>query len=80
MENKTITVAVFTFAAILMSFSFGNALAQNTTTMYPNNTETIQEFEAIEGNNTAIFVNDTNISNPANNLENSLATNENQSN
>ncbi len=80
MENKTITMAVFTYAAILMSFSFGNAFAQNTTTMYPNNTETIQEFEAIEGNNTAIFVNDTIISDPANNLENSLDTNENQSN
>ncbi|WP_458746982.1 hypothetical protein [Candidatus Nitrosocosmicus sp. T] len=80
MENKTIIVAAFTFAAILMSFSFGNALAQNTTSMYPNNTETIQDLEAIEGSNNAIFANDTNISNPANNLENSLATNENQSN
>ncbi|TVP39568.1 hypothetical protein [Candidatus Nitrosocosmicus arcticus] len=80
MENNTITVVVFTFAAILMSFSFGDALAQNTTSTYPNNTETVQEFEAIEGNNTAVFLNDTNISNPANNLENSLDTNENQSN
>ena len=45
MENKTIIVAAFTFAAILMSFSFGNALAQNTTSMYPNNTETIQDWK-----------------------------------
>ena len=63
-----------------MSFSFGNAFAQNTTTMYPNNTETIQEFEGMEGNNTAIFENDTNISNPVNDLEDSLSINENESN
>ena len=43
MENKTIFVTVFTFAAILMSFSFGSAFAQNTTDMYPNNTETVQD-------------------------------------
>jgi hypothetical protein len=48
--------------------------------MYPNDTETIQEFEGIEGNNTAIFENDTTISNPANNLEDSLSINENESN
>jgi len=29
MENKTITMAVFTFAAMLMSISFGNSFAQN---------------------------------------------------
>ncbi|MDN5845533.1 MAG: hypothetical protein L0H53_04580 [Candidatus Nitrosocosmicus sp.] len=80
MENKTIIVAVFAFAAILVSFSFCNAFAQNTTDMYPNDTETIQEFESIEGNNTAIFENDTSISNPANNLEESLSINENESN
>ena len=80
MENKVIIVAVFTFAAILMSFSFGNAFAQNTTAMYPNDTETVGEFEGIEGNNTAIFDNDTNISNPVNDLEDSLSINENESN
>ncbi len=80
MENKTIIVAVFTFAAILMSFSFGNAFAQNTTAMYPNDTETVGDFEGIEGNNTAIFDNDTNISNPVNDLEDSLSINENESN
>lgn len=68
MHNRTVIVAVFTFAAILMSFSFGNAIAQNTTTMYPNNTETIQGFGGVEGNNTAIFENDINISNPVNDL------------
>ncbi len=80
MENRVIIVAVFTFAAIIMSFSFGNAFAQNTTAMYPNDTETIGEFEGIEGNNAAIFDNDTNISNPVNDLEDSLSINENESN
>jgi hypothetical protein len=59
-----------------MSFIFGNAIAQNTSTMYPNNTETIQDFEGAEGNNTTIFENDTNTSNPANDLEDSLSINE----
>jgi len=80
MENKAIIVTVFTFAAILMSFSFGSAFAQNTTDMYPNDTETIQDFEGISGNNTGIFENDTNISNPVDDLEDSLSINENESN
>ena len=80
MENRVIIFAVFTFAAIIMSFSFGNAFAQNTTAMYPNDTETIGEFEGIEGNNAAIFDNDTNISNPVNDLEDSVSINENESN
>lgn len=80
MQKKAIIATVFTFVAILASFSFGNATAQNTTSMYSNDTETIEEFEQIEGNNTQIFDNDTNISNPTNNLEDSLAINENESN
>lgn len=80
MENKTGIIAVFTFAAILMSFSLGNAVAQNTTDMYPNDTETFGDFEVIEGNNTAVLDNDTTISNPANDLEDNLSINENQSN
>ena len=80
MENKAIFVAVFTFAAILMSFSLGSAFAQNTTDLYPNNTETVQDFEGISGNNTGILENDTTISNPVNDLEDSLSINENESN
>ncbi|WP_458721024.1 hypothetical protein [Candidatus Nitrosocosmicus sp. R] len=45
MENRKVIVTVFTFAAILVSFSIGNVFAQNTTAMYPNDTETVQEFE-----------------------------------
>ena len=63
-----------------MSFSIGNAFAQNTTAMYPNDTETVKEFEGIEENNTGIFENDTSISNPVNDLEDSLSINENESN
>lgn len=80
MQNKSILATVFTVVAILMSFSYDNAIGQNTTSLYPNDTETIQEFEQIEGNNTQILDNDTNISNPSNNLEDSLQINENQSN
>ena len=68
MENKTGIIAVFTFAAILVSFSLGNAVAQNTTDMYPNDTETVGDFEVIEGNNSAVLDNDTTISNTANDL------------
>ena len=80
MENETGIIAVFTFVTILMSFSLGNAIAQNTTDMYPNDTETVGDFEVIEGNDTAVLDNDTTISNPANDLEDSLSINENQSN
>ena len=80
MENNTWIIAVFAFAAILVSSSLGNAFAQNTTDMYPNNTETVGDFEVIEGNDTAVLDNDTTISNPANDLEDSLSINENQSN
>jgi len=80
MYKKAIIASVFTFLAVIVSFGFGNAIGQNTTSMYPNDTETIEEFEQIEGNNTQIFENDTNISNPTNNIEDSLAINENESN
>ncbi|MDQ4073910.1 MAG: hypothetical protein M3162_06350 [Thermoproteota archaeon] len=89
MEHKLVKASflgiVFIIGGIFTGIGIDNGFAQNATngsatSLYPNNTETIQEFENIEGNNSAIFSNDTNISNPANNLENSLATNENQSN
>ncbi len=91
MEHKLVRASllgiVFIIGGIItgIGIGIGTVLAQNATndsatSLYPNNTETIQDFENIEGNNSAIFSNDTNISNPANNLGNSLATNENQSN
>jgi hypothetical protein len=43
--------------------------------MFPNNTETATEFEdVIEGNNTAILENDTNIGNPNNTLSRDVET------
>jgi hypothetical protein len=42
---------------------------QTTENMFPNNTETATEFEnVIEGNNTAVLENDTNLGNPNNTL------------
>ena len=80
MDSRTVIVAVFTFATTLMSFSFDNAIAQNTTAEYPNDPESIQGFEDFEGNNTAILENATTITNPVNDLEDSLSINENESN
>lgn len=48
---------------------------QTTENMFPNNTETATEFEdVIEGNNTAILENDTNIGNPNNTLSRDVET------
>ena len=48
---------------------------QTTENMFPNDTETATEFEdVIEGNNTAILENDTNIGNPNNTLSTDVET------
>jgi hypothetical protein len=48
---------------------------QTTENLFPNNTETATEFEdVIEGNNTAILENDTNIGNPNNTLSRDVET------
>ena len=48
---------------------------QTTENMIPNNTETATEFEdVIEGNNTAILEDDTNIGNPNNTLSTDVET------
>jgi hypothetical protein len=48
---------------------------QTTENMFPNNTETATEFEdVIEGNNTAILENDTDIGNPNNTLSTDVET------
>jgi hypothetical protein len=52
------------------------AIAQLTTqNPFPNNTETIEDLEKLLGNNTAIILNDTHISNPKNTLLDSLNIN-----
>ena len=48
---------------------------QTTENLFPNNTETATEFEdVIEGNNTAILENDTDIGNPNNTLSTDVET------
>ena len=48
---------------------------QTTENIFPNNTETATEFEdVIEGNNTAILENDTDIGNPNNTLSTDVET------
>ncbi|MBA3976648.1 MAG: hypothetical protein H0X50_00440 [Nitrosopumilus sp.] len=88
MENKpyikTVAVAfIFAIGAIMTSIAFNDAVGQgvvvNQSTVFPNNTETAQNLENLTGSDSAILANDTNISNPNNTLENSLATNEKQS-
>ncbi len=88
MENKpyikTVAVAfIFAIGAIMTSIAFNDAVGQgvvvNQSTVFPNNTETVQNLENLTGSDSAILANDTNISNPNNTLENSLATNEKQS-
>ncbi len=52
------------------------AIAQLTTqNSFPNNTETIESLDKLLGNNTAIILNDTNISNPNNTLLDSININ-----
>ena len=89
MENKvykkTLTVAlIFAVGALMTNIAFNSAVGQgvveNQSTAFPNNTETAQDLGNLEGSDTAILANNTGISNPNNTLENSLATNENQSN
>lgn len=90
MENKSIKKilagAIFVLGVILTSASYSDVLAQNntktntnTSSTAANNTETLQDFEQIEGSDSLILSNDTNISNPNNNIDDSLSVNENQS-
>ena len=88
MENtthkKTLAVAIiFALGALMTNIAFNDAIGQGTvenqSTVFPNNTETDQDLSTLEGSDSGILSNDTNISNTNNTLENSLATNENQS-
>jgi hypothetical protein len=59
--------AAFSFLFIGYTNGINFAIAQNTDTTDPG-AETIEDFEKIEGNDTAIIRNDTAISNPNNTL------------
>jgi lysophospholipase L1-like esterase len=76
----SITVSVLSLTAVF--FYVGNndinrhAIAQLTTqNPFPNNTETIESLDKLLGNNTAIILNDTHISNPKNTLLDSININ-----
>ena len=67
--------AAFSFLILGYANGFNFAVAQNTETPDPG-AETLQDFEKLEGNNTAILENDTTISNPNNTLLDATEVNE----
>jgi len=87
MENiklykKAIFGVIFMLGAVMLNSISNYAMAQteNQSQQFPNNTETVGDLENLTGSDQSVIGNDTTISNPNNNLDNSLATNENQSN
>ncbi len=87
MENiklykKAIFGVILMLGAVMLNGVANNAMAQdeNQSQVFPNNTETVGDLENLTGSDQGIISNDTTISNPGNDVENSLATNENQSN
>jgi len=75
-----ITASVLSLTAVFLYI--GNidinkhAIAQLTTqNPFPNNTETIESLDKLLGNDTAIILNNTNISNPKNTLLDSININ-----
>jgi hypothetical protein len=87
MENiklykKAIFGLIFMLGAVIINGISNNAMAQteNQSQQFPNNTETVGDLENLTGSDQSVIGNDTTISNPNNDLDNSLATNENQSN
>jgi hypothetical protein len=87
MENiklykKAIFGVIFMLGAVMLNGLSNNAMAQteNQSQEFPNNTETVGNLENLTGSDQSVIGNDSTISNPNNDLENSLATNENQSN
>ena len=82
---KRITAVLITACVLSLTAVFlyiGNidinkhAVAQLTTqNTFPNNTETIEELDKLLGNNTAIILSDTHISNPKNTLLDSININ-----
>ena len=77
----SITVSVLSLTAVFLYIGNNDinnryAIAQQTTeNSFPNNTETIEELDKLLGNNTAIILSDTHISNPKNTLLDSININ-----
>ena len=78
--SVSITISILSLTAVFLYIGNNdinrNAIAQLTTqNPFPNNTETIEELDKLLGNNTAIILNDTHISNPKNTLLDSININ-----
>jgi hypothetical protein len=72
----SLTTAVFLYIGNNNDINNRYAIAQLTTqNSFPNNTETIEELDKLLGNNTAIILSDTHISNPKNTLLDSININ-----
>jgi len=76
----TITISVLSLTAVLLYIGNNDinrhVIAQLTTqNSFPNNTETIESLDKLLGNNTAIILSDTHISNPKNTLLDSININ-----
>jgi hypothetical protein len=80
--NKAISIGLFMFATTVFSFTgFNDIYAQTTSGNQSsgNQSETIGTLANLTGSDQGIISNDTTISNPSNNIGNSLGTNEFQS-
>jgi hypothetical protein len=76
----SITLSVLSLTAVLLYIGNndinGQANAQPTTqNSFPNNTETIAALDNLMGDDTAVILNGTNISNPNNTLLDSISVN-----
>jgi lysophospholipase L1-like esterase len=77
LASVSITISVLSLTAVFLYIGNNDinrhAIAQLTTqNPFPNNTETIESLDKLLGNNTAIILNNTNISNPNNTLLDSI--------
>ena len=80
--NKAISIGLFMFATSVFSFiGFNDIYAQTTSGNQSsgNQSETIGTLANLTGSDQGIISNDTTISNPSNNVGNSIGTNEFQS-
>jgi hypothetical protein len=80
--NKAISIGLFMFATTVFSFTgFNDIYAQTTSGNQSsgNQSETIGTLANLTGSDQGIISNDTTISNPSNNIGNSIGTNEFQS-
>ena len=78
--SVSITVSILSLTVVFLYIGNNDinrhAIAQLTTqNPFPNNTETIESLDKLLGNNTAIILSDTHISNPSNTLLDSININ-----